>query len=156
MGECLTSAIQVNLAECCCWMTTVIIDPRLAGMIRCCVILSLTLSLFCRRRRRQDILHRSHYDTDYTSERQYLLHRTFRYNISLIKKRSHQLSLRMSLDHSNHTSDVEEGEINDEPVMPVKQVQSPMQVATSSSLNGKYATDNGSKSAAGRFSFSFF
>lgn len=66
----------------------------------------------------------------------------------------------MSLDHSNHTSDVEEGEINDEPVMPVKQVQSPMQVATTSSLNGKHATDNGSKAApaaAGRFSFfSFF
>lgn len=67
----------------------------------------------------------------------------------------------MSLDHSNHTSDVEEGEINDEPVMPVKQVQSPMQVATTSSLNGKHAADNGSKAAAptaGRFFhfFSFF
>ncbi|CDS11671.1 hypothetical protein LRAMOSA03934 [Lichtheimia ramosa] len=51
----------------------------------------------------------------------------------------------MSLEHSNHTSDVEEGEINDEPVMPVKQVQSSMQVSTTGSLNGKHSSDNASK-----------
>lgn len=55
----------------------------------------------------------------------------------------------MSLEHSNHTSDVEEGEINDEPVMPVKQVQSSMQVSTTGSLNGKHSSDNASK--AGMF-----